>query len=1066
MRMTGAATTSFDEVFGAPFRVAGGAAKSAQEQLKEAVRQHNRWWAEPEGKKELPGMGERVWKSLTYEDPVYMGDVMEEAGKSIAGRDLTSGERTAAHLFGLFAELAAPGGAVKALRLGKGAPMPRALARQAEKTLKSKGIEVAGKKPVGKTFWTGAAKAKPEKPLAAEARAVSRHELQRLGERAAEALSHPERIRIYLDEVKAIGKNLGLSPEMIDGLEREAIRRMGREGARFGKSGVKLARPMSKEAAKTTQLAEAERIKQAGKQWIPGAETMKPSGVEPRLVPIGGERTGTARIPGVGELFWGGETAQGAKEAVRPASFYRSQAAEEAMAEGRAIEKAIGSEERSVRLTRLRDMEYNFRQRDRLAVKAQEATDPVERSALMRELAERDNELTVSMRRTGLTEPEIRTGYIAKDANEQRIVKEMETSVDEMRRVELGQDIPVGMVDQDTYVARNASREYRELMREVSGGRRAKAVKKAEGFAKKRQKYLSTSTAGTRNIDFIERMGEWYAARKQAHALAVSNRMAERAILKGYGNEITNKMARSRGLRDVDELIKNKDFMRDLRAKGLEIYSPQVGEAAPVILDKGTAKFLNRVIGEREKWFKAWQRYNNWWKARATVMRPGFVVRNVLGGNLWQMWEAGVPIMDSVGLGVKAMRHLSKTQKGQFGTVVKTMLHQLDEPGKVAKIGKYTFDEAIREGLRHGVPGGGFFGSELGMTGRGGTVGQAFNPMSSKFVLMRLNARLNRMGEDMARWGIFLGKLKKGYTPREASASVAKYLFNYNELAKFGSLSRQVVPFSTWNLKNWGMQLSVMLNKPDKFSRFTRLWNGIQGLDPLPPEDAEDIPDWAKPMQPFFIPGKRGPEEGARQWTLGAGIMPISSIDQIRPSEIPATIGQMLHPVFRMAVDLVGAEAEKDLPPYWGTHPRKTAATSWVPTWIRGAMDYAKDSAPGVYSAIVDSGFIEPAVDHITGMPMGYKWDREIEDMIQTIDPGLATVNRVFRHSDERMYNTLLAQIIGAKLYEFTEEKRQRYREEKIREAERKAKDLRKRGEQLGILPSDYSPFRNVNVKE
>ena len=300
-RYTGGALTWMDKIFGAPFRVAGAAALSAQEQLKEAAGEMEGVKVKG-GKQDAPGLGDRLWKSLTYEEPIYMGSVMEKAGESLAGRELTEGERTVAHLFGLFTELAAPGAAVKGLRLGRGAPMPKALARQAENTLARKGVRVVGKKPTTRTFWTGATKEVPEKALGAEVKAVSRHELKRLGERAAEAATHPERVRTFLDELKAVGKNLGVSDDMIDVLEREAIRRMGKEGARFGKSGVQLARPMSKEAAKTTQLAEAERIKQAGEKWIPGAETVKPSGVPPRDVPLGGMRSGTAKIPGIGGL--------------------------------------------------------------------------------------------------------------------------------------------------------------------------------------------------------------------------------------------------------------------------------------------------------------------------------------------------------------------------------------------------------------------------------------------------------------------------------------------------------------------------------------------------------------------------------------------------------------------------------------------------------------------------------------------------------------------------------------------------------------------------------------------
>ena len=98
----------------------------------------------------------------------------------------------------------------------------------------------------------------------------------------------------------------------------------------------------------------------------------------------------------------------------------------------------------------------------------------------------------------------------------------------------------------------------------------------------------------------------------------------------------------------------------------------------------------------------------------------------------------------------------------------------------------------------------------------GGRGVQALNPMSKRNILMRMVGKANRTGEDLARWALFSDRLRKGYTARAAARAVAKYIFNYDEISRFGQVAKRFIPFATWNLKNWGMQISTLLNKPDK----------------------------------------------------------------------------------------------------------------------------------------------------------------------------------------------------------------------------------------------------------
>lgn len=1130
-----------DVPFGAPFRAVAGAAKSAQDWLDYALTPEGF-----EGVQKPEGFGKTVWKSVSYEEPVYMGDVFETAMRRSLARELQPWERYLAHGAGIFSEIMGPGQTLKLLRLGKGGPAQFTVAKRAGQALRSEGVPVVGSKPFTKTFWRGRLKPAAEVQIAPESHAVTRHELARLGQRVVEGRTHPQRIEKLIEEVRAVGKNLGMDDARIAALERKVIQAIGKEGTRLERGGLRLARPLSEKQAMEVQVGEAKR--QMGKRYpiriepapptaptmaekrsMPGLklspmerrkayaeserikkyqqEQMRAPKPTPKIsyevpgvpqeiiertpkreVPFGAERVGIQKWPVIGKFFYGKDLPTGGVEVFRQSDAYQHLASMEAVREGRQVEKVIASPERSRYISKLKDMQYNQRILDSAwddfakltdrnmqyahkkamgkAVDESMLTTPEQMAAKAENLKRMEKEIQLSYQRTGLTEAEVRTGYKAKTPEEGKVVADVERALSDMRKVERSKGIPVRQIDEDAYVFRTATDEVRELRGKVIGKRRGKKL--SESFAQARKKYLNISLGGTRNMEFIEEMGSWYAARKHAHAIGVANADAEAAILKGYGRRIHDAEAKrflGRGA-TAQELAMNPEYIRTLQQRGLTTYATRTrGVKEWHVIDEKMGRFLeNKLTREAtNQVLKYWMQFHNWWKAGATVFRPGFTFRNVLGGNIWQLWQADADVIPAMFDGIRAGIKVSRRRGLGRMPIQETILRDLEkaagrEVTATNKFGMYrNLDEAIDAGLQHGVSAEGFFGREMGMVTEGGRV--KLNPLSTKGWLMRGNAKLNRMGEDIARWALFLDRLKKGYSAREAAAAVAKYIFNYNELAAFGRGARHIWSFSTWNLKNWGMQIATLMNKPDKFFNFARLWYGIQGMDPLTSEQVLGMPEYAEGALPFVVPHARGSEEGGRLWFIGSGVFPMANLLQL--GDPPRAIGEMMNPVFRNFVDFL-IERAKSGEPFQREHARKEyEGYIRTPTYMENAFIWLDNNLPPLSDIMKQALGVKAAIDWSTGRFSAYKWPIETADFFNMAVPQVATVNRVFRYADDRTYDTLWSYVFGIKPQELTQERMKWNRERRLSKLQGVLNALTKPFTQLGTLPDPKNLLRN-----
>lgn len=180
-------------------------------------------------------------------------------------------------------------------------------------------------------------------------------------------------------------------------------------------------------------------------------------------------------------------------------------------------------------------------------------------------------------------------------------------------------------------------------------------------------------------------------------------------------------------------------------------------------------------------------------KTGVTVLFPSFHVRNAIGnfwnnfiGGVWNPKEyvdAGRILADAKFTGGRAAWDVG----GGRVMSSKQILDQLDAGGALGYSGQLSEEELLK-----GMAG-------LPVVKQARTAGAAV--------------------ESNAKIAHFLSKMRKGADPEDAVLSIKKYLFDYAELSPIEKqFFRRVVPFYTFQRKNWPLILESMVTKPGKMA--------------------------------------------------------------------------------------------------------------------------------------------------------------------------------------------------------------------------------------------------------
>ena len=825
--LIGSTLDALDFVFNMPNRAIAETADAARKRLD---------WAVQGGEGELPGY--HPWDAAMREEKApgvrYGGldQTYQDAYKqAVGGRDLTETERLSLLGAGVISDIGVAGKLGKAIAPFKRVPASQAISENIGAALKQGGFEL---KPPDQRAFT----------LLKPTQAMHPH-LEYAGRVSAEGKSLPQRIQWAREELQKTAHSMGATPEELAKMDQAFLERIGTEGKFLEKKG------WGAEVGRRLQKPAPERISEV----LNPTETTMPFGAL--------QKPGKARDV-ASAWAWDRGAPQGVGDLVRQNQGQKLSGISQAEKDAKNLGKAFESPERGEQVSSWMDAYSTRAEADkwmRQSQALQQAGGPAPSPRLIQarsEVIDRLNDLEAR-------------GYAPKTPREAEAVKFMRQQFDDFRAQEQQALGDVGFVEE--YLPRVETKASKDFAFKIVGRHQ---LGEGAGFTKERLPWETGVTLdGTPLHEFYKHPSAIYAARAKAHHMAMASAQSEADVLAHYARPLPAGIS--------------PEARAALKAQGVELYQAKYGanKGKMFLLDENAGRLLAKTTSKEEigKFWKTYDGAHSWLKGRMTVLRPGFVMRNFFGGNLYNMWLGDVDILPNLNhasqvLGVKQARHFGPASKMEIG--VQKLLSTGMNGG--SKVGGRSVDEWIKLLEENKVISPGQIEYELGTASHElakpswkqwrplkedfALKNRAWNPFSQKFVVPQAIGGANRALENLSKVAVFMDRIKKGYTAREAADAVAKTLFNYDELsAVLGSQAvRRTMSFPIWQYKNMGLQFASMLARPDKFSQYLTARTGIQNIDPLDEKDlalAGAIPAEMRRAEPFMMPGARGSRENA-----------------------------------------------------------------------------------------------------------------------------------------------------------------------------------------------------------
>lgn len=260
--------------------------------------------------------------------------------------------------------------------------------------------------------------------------------------------------------------------------------------------------------------------------------------------------------------------------------------------------------------------------------------------------------------------------------------------------------------------------------------------------------------------------------------------------------------------------------------EGFKDFGPNT-TAPDWVVDSITAATKMETPEGLKPFVRMWDGFTNTFKGYAT-MTPGFHSRNFMGG-VFNNWLAGV----EMGTTRRFMRAYYRYTLGK-------------EPGLVGKE-----LEAFEKIVDGGLLSGGQTANEIER--RTSAIGRSFNPLNSQNVLVQGNRAAGSHVENVLRGSLAYDTLLKGGDIEEAASQIAKYHFDYDDLAPFErSVLRRVIPFYTWTRKNVPLMLESVVREPGKFNRYLIAKRNIELGNP----DEDVVPGYFGEQLGIHLPFK------------------------------------------------------------------------------------------------------------------------------------------------------------------------------------------------------------------
>ena len=323
--------------------------------------------------------------------------------------------------------------------------------------------------------------------------------------------------------------------------------------------------------------------------------------------------------------------------------------------------------------------------------------------------------------------------------------------------------------------------------------------------------------------NIFELLGSYEAGANRIHAFMD---IAEK--IKPIGIDLTKAGAKiPKGFIKGSGLLENYAFPKDV--------ANYMGSFAKTFFDNaGLKTFLKYYDGAMR-----------WWKTMATVVSPGFHVRNFLS-NVFNSWLGGnknpANYIDA-----------AKVFKGT-GTVI-------TQAGE-----KVAGSMVLEEAAKRGVVGRGWFGygGELGgkklateLQPLSKTVLKGLNIMGAEGYLAKAGRKVGVTVEDYSRLAHFIDVFKKTGDFDNAAEEAFKYMFDYSELTAFWkNVMNRTMPFGTWLRKNTALQFEQLIKQPGKYAAIPELKKFVESFSESEKPDETYLPEYLKKELAIRLPVK------------------------------------------------------------------------------------------------------------------------------------------------------------------------------------------------------------------
>ena len=337
-----------------------------------------------------------------------------------------------------------------------------------------------------------------------------------------------------------------------------------------------------------------------------------------------------------------------------------------------------------------------------------------------------------------------------------------------------------------------------------------------------------------------------------------------------------------RYLKIGDEYKKIKDEITRLQSSMMPPRMARVVESRWKMFAQ-PERALNEMKKLHNSYMSAWKRYT-------LFLYPEYHSRNMVG-DLWNGWMNGWKAQDMPGDIATATKLQMKQGAGQ---TVKTALY-----------GNVSGEDIYKAARDHGVIG----------TGQWSEISDILAPIESakgKSVLKRVKeqawdlkgaAAVGEFLENNRRLAFFTRLVKNGDTYEDAAKTVAKSLYDYNDLTDVErNIRRFAIPFYTWYRKNIPAQFANLVRNPGKVAVLPKLKATVEGNnDTVVPEGLR--PEW---MRRDFSVHTGTDDKGRESFATLGGYLPTTDVFRFggRPEDVAANVVSNMSPPIKVAAEL------------------------------------------------------------------------------------------------------------------------------------------------------------------